>query len=213
MVYRTVLIVFMFIYASALEADDGGHVPVTFEGFGRVYSLEDEMAKPMCQGNVMHMGEYLIHYNRLGNKGVTERYYPFLIYVPAVGESRLVTNPAPARITFSSCLEVSEHCASPTIKSGSRWSHMIPVFAGGIGEHMLIVGAVKYRSAAGGDPMKFYKNLVEEMNGQFIDGPMAEIHSQSFGINMPQVEAFLYKNMPQNFATRKFNVVNPGDCG
>ena len=212
MINRTAFIVFMLLCVTALEADDGDHVPVTFEGIGRLYSLEDEMAKPMCHDDTMHLGEYLIHYNRLGNKSLDERYYPFLIYVPAIGETPFGGNPAPSRIVFSSCLEASEQCASPTIKSGSRWSHMMSVFSGGIGEHMLLVGAARCHSAVEGDPLKDYKDLVAKANANFIDQPLDKKKVQSVKVNMTKVELFLRQNMPPNYAIQKFQVVNPRDC-
>lgn len=206
---------FLLSQGTALASlGEGDAVPVTFEGFGRLYSQEDEVAKPMCRGNRLHMGEYLIYYSRLGTKSVEDRYYPFRIYIPAHGKALAVgDNSAAWRIAFSSCMQASERCASATVKSGSRWSQMILINSGGVGEYMLLVGAVKYMLGSSEDPMRYYKTLVAMMNAHFIDGPLAEQKAQSVTIDMAQFEGFLRQHMPENYAARKFQVVSPGDCG
>lgn len=211
------LLTFVFLLsqgeALAISVGDDA-VPVTFEGFGRLYSQEDEMAKPMCRGNRLHTGEYLIYYSRLGTKSLEERYYPFRIYIPAQGKALAVGDSSAAwRITFSSCMQANERCASATVKSGSRWSQMMLINSGGAGEHMLLVGAIKDTVGSSEDLMSPYKALVVKMNAYFIDGPLAEQKAQSVSIDMAQFEGFLREHMPANYATRKFQVVSPGGCG
>ncbi len=211
------LLTFVFLLSPEMalaRLGEGDAVSVTFEGFGRLYSQEDEMAKPMCNGNTLHMGEYLIYYSRLGTKSLEEQYYPFRMYIPAQGKALAADNSSQDwRITFFNCMQASEHCASTTIKSGSRWSGMMPISTGGTGEHMLLVGAAKHTLASSEDLMSNYKALVAKMNAHFIDDPLAEQIAQSVTIDMAEVEDFLRQYMPANYATRKFQVVSPGDCG
>lgn len=115
---------------------EGASQDIIFKGMGRLYSMEDEMAKPMCADSRMQLGEYLIHYTKIGLRGAEAEIYPFVIYAP---------NKAP--MTFISCEDKSASCGKSTIRAGSTWSQMHLMQNYPVGEMMVVVGGLDSQHA------------------------------------------------------------------
>jgi len=119
------------LVSAAMTSSGDGAQDITFKGMGRLYSVQDEMAKPMCANNQMQLGEYLIHYTKIGMRSSNAEIYPFVVYAPQE-----------APMVFVSCEDRLASCGKPTIRAGSTWSQMHLMQNYPVGEMMVVVGSL-----------------------------------------------------------------------
>lgn len=196
-----IIATFLYVFAefSSVNSEES-LIAITFNGTGRLYSLEDEIAKPMCKNHAMSSGEYILHYNRIGTKNSKQLLYPFAVYVPAIGSTQ-------SKLDFVSCLDEKANCPKPTIKSGTRWSQKHLINSGGLGEHLLVVGAGHSE-----DDIREFSNIVKRMNDNLISTPLQQTSLKSVELDMEMIANDLNQQMKNHIGSKIFNVTNPGDC-
>ena len=184
------------LHASLIEDKP---IVISFEGMGRLYSLEDEVAKPMCQKNKLHNGEFLIHYSRIGSKNNNEHLYPFTIYVPA--EISLKSN-----IIFLSCIDEKAKCRNSSVKSGARRSRMHHFVDTGIGPHLLVIGA-----SHSPDEIYRFSTIIKNLNHSYRQSINQD--TDKYTLNIDTISRNLMQEMKGHIAHKMFQVINPGQCG
>lgn len=200
---KLALIIATFLYTfagfSSVNSEEN-LIAITFNGTGRLYSREDEMAKPMCKNNAMNSGEYILHYNRIGTKDSKQLLYPFAVYVPAIGSAQ-------STLDFVNCLDEKANCPKPTIKSGTRWSQQHLINNSGLGKHLLVVGAGHSE-----DDIRVFSNIVKRMNDDLISTPLRQASLKYVELDMEMIASSLNQQMKNHIGSKIFNVTNPGDC-
>jgi len=173
---------------------------VVFKGVGRLYSYDDEVAKPMCQNNTMHSGEYLIHFNKIGIRGNKQPLYPFFIYIPAQ-----INRNSP--VQFFACDSKPSNCSQISVKPGRQISRMQFIENSGNGTHMVIVGATA--ETEGELSLMNLEESILQLNEQLLRNQQTNPEKL---ISLDDMEMTFKKILPPGFANKRFLVVDPGPC-